>query len=317
MKKVVVTGATSMIGVALVKRLLQDENIEIIYAVIRSNSDKKARIPVDERVRCIECDIQDYSKLLYFIVDKCEVFYHMAWPRTATYDESIEDMILKCSAVKTVLEVIEVARSLGCRKFVGVGSQSEYGLPPNGKYTIQTECLPVRADGVFHLAAGQIARMAANQLGMKCIWMRVFSVYGINDRPNSMISATIAKLMEGKHCSFTKSEQKWDYVYVDDVAEAFYLVGEGIEENKIYNVAFGESQTLKTYIEIIRDVVEPKAELGIGELEYPSNAVMNMFVDVSDIKKDTNWHPRVDFESGIRKIYENILRGELCVMTKE
>lgn len=310
MRKVVVTGATSMLGSALISRLIQDKNVEIIYAVIRPNSDKVKRIPSDDRVRCVECDIMEYDKLCTLIDDKCEVFYHMAWPRTTTYNENVADMILKCDAVKTVLEAVKVAAKLGCKKFVGAGSQSEYGLPINGKYTVQTECLPVRADGVFHLAAGQAARMAAKTFGIKCIWMRIFSVYGINDRMNSMVNDTIIKLMNGEHCSFTKSEQKWDYVYSDDVADAFYLVGKRINEDKIYNVANGKAKVLKEYIEIIKEVVSPNAELGIGEKEYPADPIMNMVVDVSELKKDTAWYPKTDFKSGIQKVYKSILSME-------
>lgn len=311
MKKVIITGATSMLGVALVERLLKSDKIERIYAVVRPYScdkkvvEKRARIPSDSRITIIKCDISDYIKLPNLIHDDCDTFYHMAWPRTATYGENIEDMLSKCDSVRYVIEAVGAAGKLGCQKFVGAGSQSEYGIPLNGNYSINQECRPVRADGVFHLAAGQAARMASELLGLKCIWMRIFSVYGINDRPNSMVSATIDKLIKGEHCSFTKSEQNWDYVYADDVAEAFYLVGDKINEHRTYNMAYGKSCQLRDYIEIIRAVVAPNASLGIGELEYPDNAIMNMNVDVSDLIKETGWKPQVDFKTGIKRIYEN------------
>lgn len=300
-----------MLGAALVERLLKSTEIEKIYAVVRVHSEereleaKRLRIPSDKRIRIVECDISSYAELPILINDECDVFYHMAWPRTATYEESIKDMLCKCDAAKYVIEAVKAASELGCQKFVGAGSQSEYGLPSDGYYTTKQECKPVRADGVFHLMAGQAAKMAAELLGLKCIWMRIFSVYGVNDRQNSMISVTIGKLLKGEHCAFTKCEQNWDYVYADDVAEAFYLVGEKVNQHKIYNIAYGESTQLRHYIESIRDVVCPGAFLGIGELEYPANAIMNMNVDVSDLKNETGWNPKVDFETGIKRIYES------------
>lgn len=311
MKKIIITGATSMLGAALVERLLKSEEIEKIYAVVRPYScdknvvAKRARIPLDSRIKIIDCDISDYLKLPGLINDDCDIFYHMAWPRTATYEEKIEDMLFKCDSVKYVIEAIDAASKLGCRKFIGAGSQSEYGIPTDGNYSTHQECRPVRSDGVFHLAAGQAARMASDLLGLKCIWMRVFSVYGINDRPDSMISETIDKLIKGEHCSFTKSEQYWDYVYADDVAEAFYLVGKKVNEHRIYNMAYGKSRQLRYYIDIIRTVVAPKASLGIGELAYPDNAIMNMNVDVSDLIRETGWRPQVAFQTGIKRIYES------------
>lgn len=308
MKNVIVTGATSMLGVSLIERLVADKSIETVFAVIRKKSPKRSRVPISSRIKIIECDINEYSELLCQIDKECDTFYHMAWPRTATYDESIEDMLIKCDATKTVITAVEVAEKLGCKKFIGAGSQSEYGLPLNGIYSVHLECKPVRADGVFHLLAGWTARKVAKSLKIKCIWMRIFSVYGINDRMNSMINMTIDKLMKGEHCSFTKAEQRWDYVYSDDVAEAFYLVGDKVNESKIYNIAYGESKPLREYIEAIRDVVAYGTVLGIGELNYPENAIKNMIVDISDLVNDTGWIPKTNFKSGIRKIYESKLK---------
>lgn len=316
MKKVIVTGATSMLGAALVKRLLQSKSIEKIYAIVRpkqvgTNENKRQRLPADGRIQLIECDIKDYASLPSAIDSKCDVFYHMAWPRTATYEENISDILLKCDAMKCVVEAVNAAHALGCSKFVGAGSQSEYGVPENGCYTSKMECRPVRIDGVLHLAAGQMAQMAAEQFKMTCVWMRIFSVYGVNDRKNSMVNSTIDKMMSGAHCAFTKSEQTWDYVYADDVADAFYLVGEKVRRHAVYNIAFGISRPLKEYIEIIRDVVAPDAELGFGEIKYPANPIMKMEVDVSELMKDTGWKPKIGFEQGIRQIYETRITGSL------
>lgn len=83
MKKIVITGATSMIGVALIHAALQDESIEKIYAVVRPATEKAKRIPSDNRICVLPCDIADYKKLPQLISDSCDVFYHLAWPRTS------------------------------------------------------------------------------------------------------------------------------------------------------------------------------------------------------------------------------------------
>lgn len=310
MKKVIVTGAASQLGAALIDRLIRASEINKIYAVVRTSKNENAalrrmRIKQSYKVHILECDMDKYSLLPEMINDDCDTFYHMAWPRTATYDESMEDMLDKCDAVKGVLEALEAAKNIGCNKFIGAGSQSEYGIVGDGNYSIKTECRPVRADGIFHLAACEAGRILANISGISFIWMRIFSIYGINDRNNSMISSTIDKLMKGEHCAFTQSVQKWDYLYSDDAAEAFYLVGSKVCGSRIYNLASGEERELREYIEIIRDIVSPDAFLGIGELKYPSNPIMNMKVDISELKNDADWRPKVDFETGIRYIYEN------------
>ena len=302
MRKIVITGATSMIGIALIQAALSDPAVEKIYAVVKPDTEKRNRIPSDLRIQVIPCDVTDYGRLASYISDECEVFYHLAWPRTDTYEENDVDIIWKCRNMQAVLEAVRAAADMGCKKYVGAGSQSEYGIVNAEKISPAMDCHPVRADGISHLAAGQLARMVSSRFGMSCIWMRIFSVYGRYDRPNSLISSTIAKLLRGEHCSFTPSEQMWDYLEADDIGRAFYLVGEKSVGHHIYCVGSGTARLLREYIETIRDLVAPDARLGFGELDYPPNPIMHLCADITDLSYDTGWKPAITFEEGIRRL---------------
>lgn len=308
MKNVVVTGASSMLGASLINRLLQSDEIKSIYAIVQDKCSKKiARIKRDDHIHIIECGIADYSKLAQMINEKVDVFYHMAWPRTSTYEEDTNDILVKCDALYGVIESVRIAKALGCDKYICAGSQAEYGVPVDGYYTEEMICEPIRIDGIARLTAYKLAERAAKNLNIKFVWMRVFSVYGVNDRDNSMISSTIQKLISGEHCSFTKLEQTWDYLNYRDAAEAFFLVGEKEIESHVYNLANGSSRPLYEYVEIIKKIVAPDALLGIGELPYPKNPIMKMDVDVSKLQHDTGWMPQISFEQGIREIYDSVI----------
>ena len=60
MKKAIVTGATSMIGIALTKQLIE-KNISVV-AVLRKDSIKKGLIPVSPLVEIVECDLHSPAK---------------------------------------------------------------------------------------------------------------------------------------------------------------------------------------------------------------------------------------------------------------
>jgi nucleoside-diphosphate-sugar epimerase len=64
----------------------------------------------------------------------------------------------------------------------------------------------------------------------------------------------------------------------------------------------GIAHPLKEYIEQIRDVVAPGGALGIGEIPYSKNCVMNLCADISELTKDTGWTPKVNFEEGIQDL---------------
>ena len=78
MKRVIVTGATSMIGAALVKECIKN-NVEVA-AVVRRQSANICRLPKSEKIEVIESDLQDLPSIRY---DKaCDVLFHMAWSHT-------------------------------------------------------------------------------------------------------------------------------------------------------------------------------------------------------------------------------------------
>ena len=112
--------------------------------------------------------------------------------------------------------------------------------------------------------------------------------------------STIDKLLKKEHAAFTKGEQIWDFLYCDDAAEAFYLIGEKTEESKIYPLGSGERRTLSEYITALGRVVDPAAALGIGELPYPPGQAMFLQADISELQKDTGFAPVVGFEKGVR-----------------
>jgi len=292
-----------MVGAALIRRALHSDETESIYAVVRPVSRNIYRIPTDDRVHLIECPMERFGELAGLIHEKCDTFYHLAWPRTATYQESLEDLRNKSDCIAYEITAVEQAVSLGCSRFIGAGSQSEYGIV-QGKMSPTLPCNPVRADGVIHLAAGRLAEIAAMKAGIVCIWMRIFSVYGRYDRKNSLVSSTIDKLMRGQHCSFTPSEQIWDYLYEEDIGNAFYLAGKNIKKSGVYCVGSGDERKLGEYLMDIRDVVNPSAELGIGEIPYPTDPVMYLSADIRALSRDTGWVPHIKFKDGIRRILE-------------
>ena len=299
--RILVTGATSMVGVALVEAALQDHDLEKLYAVVRPDTTKWDRLSHDKRIVRVDCDLANYDELSHLINESCDCFYHLAWTRTSTYEESTEDMLGKCDCIKGVILAVEAANRLGCQKFVWAGGQSEYGLAGD-KLGPESPCDPVRADGITHYAAGKMGRLIAEKCGMKFIWMRIFSIYGKYDRGNSMIASTIKKLKNHEHCSFTPAEQLWDYLNAADAGRAFYMAGTRAKESNIYCVGSGKMRPLREYIEIIRDVVAPGREIGIGELPYPSNPVMTLCADIESLTRDTGWKPEIRFEDGIRTL---------------
>lgn len=295
-QKAVVTGATGAVGMALIEELIARKIQTLVLC--RGGSARNDRIPNSPYVKKVECSLDQMSKFQIPEGEKYDVFYHFAW--SGTTGEVRNDMPLQNQNVAYTLDAVELASRLGCHTFIGAGSQAEYGRV-EGKLSAQTPAFPENGYGIAKLCAGQMSRVLCEKKGMRHIWARILSVYGPYDGPNSMVMATIRKLMAGEKPSFTPGEQIWDYLYSGDAAKAFVALAEQGISGKIYCLGSGQPRMLKEYIQAIRDAVDPEAELGLGEVPYAPKQVMYLCADVTELIEDTGIQAETSFDEGIRR----------------
>ena len=296
MKKVIITGATGMIGMALIQYCIQ-RNIEVL-AIIRKNSKRKSNLDIfNKKIKILECDLNNYCKLDYNEKD-FDTFFHLAWNGTLNYER--EDNSKQEVNIGYTIDAVHLAKRLGCNLFIGVGSQAEYGNI-EGIISEKTEEIPNTPYGIAKMKSGYESRKIAQELGIRHIWTRVFSVYGPYDSDNTMILKSIQSFFNGESLDYTLGEQNWDYIYSFDVAKALYLLGEYGKNNEIYCIASGKTQKLSKYIKIIKDEINPNIELKLGLIPYKKNQVMNLTVNIDKIKKDTGFVPEIEFQEGIKK----------------
>lgn len=299
MRTAVITGPTGTIGMALIEKLI-NEGVRIV-AVCRPKSERISRIPKHENVRIVECSLKDMDKLPDIIQDGADVFYHFAWD--GTFGDTRNDLNLQNNNVKYALDAVKAAKKIGCTKFVGAGSQAEYGRV-EGMLKPNTPAFPENGYGIAKLCAGQMTKIMCEQLGLEHIWVRILSIYGPYDGENTMIMSVIGKILSGEKPSLTKGEQMWDYLYSKDVANAFYLVGEKGKNGAVYCIGSGKARLLKEYVERIRDSIDKDVELGIGDIPYGEKQVMYLCADIEKLTDDTGFVPEYDFDEGIRETIE-------------
>lgn len=305
MKKIVMTGPTGAIGVALIEQCI-NENIEV-YALCRKDSRRIFNIPQSPLVHIIFCDLQEMSEFNDDQIKGADVFYHFGW--AATIGAGRNDMPLQIQNIQYTIDAVHLAKRLGCSVFVGAGSQAEYGRV-EGKLNAEVPTFPENGYGMAKLCAGQMSRVECEKLGLKHIWTRILSIYGPYDGDATMITSTIKKLLNGQIPELTKGEQMWDYMYSKDVAKAFVALGDRGVHGKIYCLGSGQVRPLKEYIEILRDKIDVRAKLGFGEIPYAPKQVMYLCADISDLQNDTGFTPQISFEKGIQETIDWIKSGK-------
>lgn len=295
MKRVVVSGATGAIGISLL-HLLISRDIEVLV-LTHKDSKRNEYIPTSPLLKIMECDMGDYNKLI--IDEKFDIFYHMAWKDGGIRD----DIYAQLDNIHYTLEAVKLAKRLGCKRFIGCGSQAEYGST-NEKLSPETPVNPQNAFGATKLYAGTISKILAEQIGIEHIWVRVLSIYGPFDGVNTMIISTLTSLLKHKEVAMTKCEQLWDYLYCSDAAEAFYLIAEKGIGGRVYCLGSGCALPLKEYVRVIQKAINTKNLVKIGERPYSKNQVMYLCADLSQLTKDTGFRPSTCFEDGINETIE-------------
>ena len=304
-KRVIITGPTGAVGMALIQKCIA-EKTEVL-ALCHKGSKRIADIPENLFVTVKAADLSEFHKLQPAENEKYDAMFHFGW--MGTTGAARNDMELQCRNIEYTIDAVRLAQRFGCKFFIGAGSQAEYGRTESN-LTSQTPVFPENGYGMAKLCAGEMSRELCHQLGIKHIWVRILSVYGPYDGPNTMISSAIRTMLEGKKMKFTAGEQKWDYLYSKDAAEALWRLWKKGTDGKVYVLGSGSIKTLKEYIqEIYCAVLEINPNAGrpcFGEIPYIDGQVMYLGADIRELTEDTGFMPEVSFADGIREVIAGI-----------
>lgn len=300
MKKVLITGADGFLGRNLVKRLLLEDIYVVAVAYPGNNSLDGMDNP---RLHIVCVDLNDVLQNVDIFPRDIDVMYHFAW--VGVCPELRENMDVQLQNINLTMNCMKLANELGINRVVIPGSTNEYlycGQPIN-KDAIPS---PSNAYGSVKIAIRYIAEQYAKTNNLEYIYMIITGIYAADRKDNNVIYYTIENLLQGKQPSLTKSEQLWDYIYIDDVVDALYLVGEKGKNGAVYAVGHGDNWPLSNYINIIHGIIAPEAVLGFGKIPYNTNRLPSSCIDLSDIYKDTGFVPKTSFEDGILKVIDSV-----------
>ncbi len=328
----VVTGATSFLGTALVRRLLQDGHQ--VYAVVRPNSAnlRRFRQEMPSKVQIVELDMEQFDQLPRRIPVPCQVFFHFGWDGSGSANRKNARIQEKNAADS--MKALEAARKLGCERFLFSGSQAEYGLCGE-LMTEGMECRPVSEYGkaklkFYRQAVSRVAEWnCRDSQVMEYIHTRIFSVYGPGDHPWSLVNTCLQTFQENGRMELGGCGQMWNYLYIDDLAEGIKALafcdgpvgftglktGSAEPENGIYNLAGPEAATrpLKDYVEDIRRYCGGKGVCAYGQLPPNAEGRAQLMPDTAKIRAVVGWTPKISFEEGIRRMIETDRRTHCIV----
>jgi len=295
--KIIVTGASGMIGIAIIEEALSHGFI--VAAVVRNDSPHIIRLKAltcNNNLKIVECAINNYQSLNFS--DNYDAFIHLAWKNTDS--SSRDDVFTHTENIKYTLDAVNAAHRAKCNVFISTGSQAEYGCVTE-KLSGNTVCNPESGYGIAKYAAGKMAQLYTSQLGIRYCHTRILSTYGEGMSEGALIIYLVKTLLAGKKPLLTKCEQIWDFMYVEDTARAILAIAKKGVDGKVYPLGSGDARPLTEYVEIIRDSIDKSIELKFGEKDYYLHQPMYLCADIKELTHDTGFIPSISFSDGIKK----------------
>ena len=282
MKKVIVTGATGFIGGALVKSLL-DKDV-IVYGVGR-DVEKLSSFKNDNFIP-IHLDMKDFEQLSILVNDEIDVFYHLAW--NGGFTTAFKDYELQLENAKYACDAMKYAIEMKVKKFVYGGTINEIEIKQylnDQTYKPRYTCIHASAK----VAGDMICRTLAGNSGeIEYCTALIPMPYGIGNQSPQVLNILMKNCYNNLPTKLIEGNNKYDAVYVEDIAEALYYVGEKGVNMQSYYVGHMQLESFRQNMEFIRDSINSKAELLFGE--YPEALDLNYeLVDMKALQRDTGF----------------------------
>jgi CDP-glucose 4,6-dehydratase len=307
-RRVLVTGATGLLGSWLVARLI-NEGARVTALVLDNDPQSELfRSGNSQKISVVSGNLANFDDVKRAVLrDDVESIFHLG-------AQTIVGTALKDprgtfeSNVQGTWNVLEAAReSQGRVKSILVASSDKaYGSAPSLPYD---EDMPLRGEGPYDVsksATDLISRSYGLTYGLPVVIARCGNIYGGGDLNWSrIVPGTIRSLLNNEK-PIIRSDGKFirDYVYVEDAVDAYLHMAQAIEAKNISGDAFNFSRDEPmTVLELYRKISEVVVGSYIEpEIQNAAKAeIHSQHLDSSKARRELGWKSAISLEEGLKK----------------
>jgi len=302
--RALVTGAAGFIGSTLVDRLLTDG-----HTVIGIDDLSSGRVANLDGARThgafefVEADIVSADLIGLLAEAKPEVVYHLAAQIDVRRSVSDPQFDATVNVVGTV-RVAEAARLAGVRKVVHTSSGgSVYGVPRNYPTSETAPTDPASPYAASKVAGEIYLNTFRNLHGMDCSHIAPSNVYGPRQDPHGeagVVAIFVKALLAGEATVvFGDGSNTRDYVFVDDVVDAFVRASGSPGSGQRFNIGTGVETSDRKLHSVVAGVIgapdaPQSAPARLGDLKRSS-------LDARKAELVLSWRAAVHLEDGVRR----------------
>ena len=296
-KRVIITGATGFVGANLARLLLRDGHE--LHLLVRRNYTAWRIETIRPDVQIHEIDLNDSDKLNNLVKQiHPDWIFHLAAYGAYSSQNDLRNMI-QTNFMETV-NLVEACLKTDFEAFINTGSSSEYGFKNHAPD--ETEWLePNSYYAVTKASASLYCRYVAHSQGLKIITLRLYSVYGPWEESTRLIPTLVMRGLQGKLPPLVNPDVCRDFVYVDDVCQAYHIAAgsDKAERGSIYNVGTGVQTSMREVVEAAKHLMDITDEPEWGTMPDRHWSTNIWVADNHKIREELSWQPSYYFEAGL------------------
>jgi UDP-glucuronate 4-epimerase len=303
-----VTGAAGFIGARTSELLIKDGHT--VVGIDNMNNAYDPRVK-EYRLRKLQempgfafhkLDISNKSVIDSFMGERFDGVINLA--ARAGVRASVKDpwIYVESNMIGT-LNMLEICRQTGTKKFIVASTSSIYGEdPPYPTPESASSSEPLQPYAASKKGAEAMCHAYHHLYGIDVTVVRFFTVYGPAGRPDLSIFRFVKWISEGQPVRVNgNGEQSRGFTYIDDIARGVIAALKPLDF-EIINLGGHEVITINNLIKLVEDVVGKKAMIEYGPPD-PADMHSN-WADVTKAGELLGWEPQFDMRSGIEKLVE-------------
>lgn len=313
MKTTLITGGAGFIGSSLIDQLLTDnptqsilniDNFDPFYAkdIKVQNMSAHQQHP---NYRFVEADINSFADLQNSSEGMdIDCIIHLAAKAGVRPSIQNPEAYFQTNVMGT-LNLLELAKAKGVKKFVFASSSSVYGKNPNVPWREEDLNLePISPYAASKIAAEKVCQTYAHLYDMDITALRFFTVYGPKQRPDLAIHKFFKLAMENKTIPFFgDGSTRRDYTFVSDIVQgingAMHYQGKGFE---VFNLGNHQTVSLKELVDAIGKVLGK--DLLLDKQPKQAGDVDQTYANIDKAIRDFGYNPKYDLLEGLNKFKE-------------
>lgn len=297
---ILILGSNGFIGTNLFKMILQFRS-DVYGTTTRSTSWRLEGLPSEN---IIITDLLVDSNLNSLINEiKPQTVFNCVSYGAYSFEKDTELIYRTNFNLTSNLLSLLATRDISC--YVHSGSSSEYG--DNSAGPAESEILMPNSDyAVSKVACANLLHFYGKKRKLPCANLRLYSVYGPMEDSARLIPSMIRHGLEGSYPNFVSPEISRDFVYVDDICEAFIDTALNLKEEDFgesFNIGTGIETTISNVALISKDIFDIKTD-PIFSMQLRDWDVSNWYANSTKANDKLGWFARTSFYDGLKLTLE-------------